>query len=114
MKYTIDAKDRKLGRVATEAAAMLIGKNLTSFARNIVPEVEVHVINASKMDIADKKKEQAAFTFYSGYPGGLRFEKLTDALTKKGIAYVVRKTVDGMLPKNKLRAKMIKNLIVTE
>ena len=114
MKYTIDAKDKKLGRVASEAAAMLMGKKLTSYARNIVPQVEVHVINASLLDVADKKKEQASFTWYSGYPGGLRFEKLKDALIKKGVTYVVRRTVDGMLPKNKLRAKMIKNLIVTE
>jgi large subunit ribosomal protein L13 len=114
MKYTIDAKDKKLGRVATEAAALLIGKNLTTFKRNAVPDVQVEVINAASLDIAEKKREQKAYPWFSGYPGGLRFEKFKDALEKKGIGDILRRTVDGMLPKNKLRSRMIKNLTITE
>jgi len=114
MKYTIDAKNQKLGRVAAEAAKLLIGKNSTNFKRNVVPDVEVEVINASALDIALKKQEQKKYPWYSGYPGGLRFEKLKDALKEKGIQDVLRRTVDGMLPKNKLRARMIKNLTIIE
>ncbi len=114
MKYTIDAKGRSLGRIAAEAAAILMGKNNPSFQRNKLFSVEVSVVNASQIAISEKKKEEKEYRFYSGYPGGLRFEKLKDALVKKGNAEVVRRTVSGMLPKNKLRAKMIKNLKITE
>lgn len=114
MKYTIDAKDQKLGRVATEAAKLLMGKNSTDFTRNTVADVQVEIINASALDIAEKKQEQKKYPWYSGYPGGLRFEKLKDALQQKGVGDVLRRTVDGMLPKNKLRARMIKNLTIIE
>jgi large subunit ribosomal protein L13 len=113
-KYTIDAKGMKLGRLAADAAKLLMGKNLTDFARNAAPDVEVLVVNASKINITDKKKISESFTYYSGYPGGLRKESLDSALEKKGIAEVLRKTINGMLPKNKLRSQMIKKLKVTE
>lgn len=113
-KHTIDATGKKLGRIASEAARLLIGKDSTEFARNIAPSVTVEVINASKMDISEKKKTEKEYAIYSGFPGGLRHEKLGTSLEKKGIREVLRKTVDGMLPKNKLRSIMIKNLIVNE
>ncbi len=113
-KYTIDAAGKKLGRVASEAASILMGKNRTDFAKNIVPEVEVVIENASQLDISAKKKEEKEYRYYSGYPGGLRFESLKALLEKKGIKEVMRKTVYGMLPTNKLRKDMIKNLSVSE
>jgi len=113
-KFTIDAKGKKLGRVATEVASILMGKNRTDFAKNIVPKVEVVVTNAAQFDISPKKKEEKEYRRYSGYPGGLRYQSLEDALIKKGIREVFRKTVYGMLPTNKLRSIMIKNLFVTE
>ncbi len=109
-KYTIDAKDRKLGRVASEAAHILQGKNTPDFTRNNVADVEVVITNTSQISITEKKKEEKKYAWFSGYPGGLRFEKLRDALDKKGIKEVLRRTISGMLPKNKLRAKMIKNI----
>lgn len=114
MKHTIDATNKKLGRVSTEIAVLLMGKNTPEFARNVVPNVEVVVTNASKINIDTNKKETAAYKWYSGYPGGLRDEKLKDALAKKGYGEVLRRTVHGMLPSNKLRAKMIKNLTISE
>lgn len=113
-KFTIDAKGKKLGRVASEVASILMGKNRTDFAKNVVPDVEVVVTNAGQLDITQKKQDEKEYRHYSGYPGGLRFQKLSDALKKKGIGEVVRHTVSGMLPKNKLRKIMIKNLSVTE
>ena len=113
MKHTIDATGKKLGRLSTEIAVLLMGKNTPAFAKNIVPVVEVVVTNASKMDIADVKKEKMNYKWYSGFPGGLRFEKLKEALDKKGPEEVLRRTVYGMLPTNKLRRKMIQNLKVS-
>ncbi len=114
MNHTIDASNRKLGRVASEVAILLMGKNTPNFAKNIVADVKVVVMNASKLDIPETKKETKEYKLYSGYPGGLRHVKMKDALNKKGIAEVFRKTVYGMLPTNKLRSKMIKNLTVKE
>lgn len=114
MKYTIDAKGKKLGRVASEVASILMGKNTVDFKRNSFPQIEVEVTNTRDLDISTKKQEEKEYAWYSGYPGGLRFEKMKDAMTKKGISEVFRRTVFGMLPKNKLRSQMIKNLKITE
>lgn len=114
MKHTIDAKGKPLGRVATEIAKLLIGKDTVEFQRNTMPDVEVTVTNANQIAISEKKKEEKEHAIYSGYPGGLKHVKLGDSLEKKGIAEVLRKTVSGMLPKNKLRSKMIQNLKVVE
>lgn len=112
--HTIDAANKKLGRVASEVAILLMGKDTPAFAKNIVPNVKVVVSNASMLDISEDKKVNMEYKHYSGYPGGLRYEKLDDALTKRGVEEVVRRTVYGMLPTNKLRSKMIKNLLVTK
>ncbi len=115
MKHTIDAKNQKIGRVASQAASLLMGKNLTTFVRNDFPrDVQVEIINASKCDIDAKKARQTDFARYSGFPGGLRFETIADVAAKKGYSEVFRQAVEGMLPKNTLRPRMIKNLIVTE
>jgi large subunit ribosomal protein L13 len=113
-KYTIDANGKKLGRIAAQAAHILMGKNTVSYARNAAPSVTVVVENASKLSLTERKLAENAFTYHSGFPGGIRFETLERAIEKHGIAEVVRRTVSGMLPKNKLRARMIKNLVVTE
>jgi len=112
--YTIDAQQKKLGRIASEAAKILMGKNSVDYAPNKVADVKVIVINASKLDIDAKKKQEKEYTRYSGYPGGLFTRTLGNVIEKKGYSEVVRMAVEGMLPKNKLQAKMIKNLTVTE
>lgn len=112
--YTLDATGKKLGRIASEAAALLIGKNTTDFAKNTAPKVTVTVTNASKLDISNKKAVEKEYGRYSGYPGGLRFEALGDLAQRKGYKAIVSHAVKGMLPKNKLQAVMLKNLVVTE
>lgn len=114
MKYTIDAQDKKLGRVASEAAKMLMGKQTTAFARNIVPEVTVEIVNASKIILDPKKIRDTILVTYSGYPGGIKTKTVEQFLAKKGYAKLFEDTVYGMLPINKLRSKMIKNLVVTD
>ncbi len=114
MKYTIDAQNKKIGRVATEAAVLLMGKNTKDFARNVAPQVTVEVKHSSKASISEKKKAQETYARYSGYPGGLRKPNLSQVIEKKGTKEAFRVAVWGMLPKNKLRHQMIKNLIITE
>jgi large subunit ribosomal protein L13 len=114
MEYTIDAQGKSMGRVATEAASILMGKNTTSFARNVAPDITVRIVNASKAAISDKKKGEKTYTRYSGYPGGLKSETLAHLLGRKGYAEAFRKAVKGMLPKNRLQPIMMKRLSVEE
>jgi large subunit ribosomal protein L13 len=114
MKYTLDAQNKKIGRVATQAAVYLMGKNKTDFTRNVVPNVVVEIKNASKVSIDSKKMSQKTHSRYSGWPGGLTREKMPRTIEKKGYSELFRLAVSGMLPKNKLRQKMLNNLIITE
>jgi len=114
MKYTIDAKDKKIGRIASEAASYLMGKNRTDYVRNAIPDVSVTITNAAKVVITQKKASKTEYAKYSGYPGGLRYEKLSEVAAKKGYREVIRRAVFGMLPTNKLRPRMIKKLTISE
>ena len=111
---TIDASGKTLGRVATEIAALLLGKDKASFKRNAYSGSPVNVLNASKIKITNKKLEELFHTKYSGYPGGLRV--LTGAYTKatKGMKELVSIAVYRMLPDNKIRREMMKNLKVQD
>jgi large subunit ribosomal protein L13 len=112
--YTIDATDRTLGRVCSEAASALLGKKSVHFAKNQAIPVTVTVQNAGKMHLPKRRVEGKIYTRYTGHPGGLFFTTMQEMITKKGIGEVVKKTVDGMIPRNKLRKPRMKNLIVTE
>lgn len=114
MKYTLDAENKKLGRIASEAAKILLGKTTPGFTRNAVSENTVEILNANKADISDKKKEETFYKFFSGHAGGLREERMDRTIERKGIREVFRIAVYGMLPKNKLRDRIIKQLTVTE
>lgn len=114
MIYTIDASQKRLGRIASQAATLLMGKNTSSFKRNAVTAVQVKIVNASKANIDEKKKDQKLYRRYSGYPGGLKTENLRIAAGKRGYSHLFRDAVYGMLPTNKLRPRMMKNLIITE
>ncbi|KKR45451.1 MAG: hypothetical protein A3G47_00640 [Candidatus Zambryskibacteria bacterium RIFCSPLOWO2_12_FULL_39_45] len=114
MKYTIDAENKKIGRVATEAAVYLMGKNMADFKRNSIPNITVEIKNTSKASIDEKKKLQKTYSRYSGYPGGLKKPIMSKVIAKKGYSELFKEAVLGMLPKNKLRQKMMNNLIITE
>lgn len=114
MNYTIDATERALGRVASEAAMILMGKNTPAFERHIAPKVKVTVTNASKLAISAKKMKEKTYRRHSHYPGGEKIETLAQLQARQGIEEIVWKAVYGMLPDNKLRKVMMKNLIVTE
>jgi large subunit ribosomal protein L13 len=112
--HTIDAQAKKIGRIASEAAKVLQGKNSTAYAPNVVPDVEVRIINAAKADVGEKKKAEKIYRRYTGFPGGLIDTSLKRMIEKKGYGEAFKIAVKGMLPKNKLQAKMLKNLVVTE
>lgn len=114
MKYEIDATAKKLGRVASEAASVLMGKNRTDFARNVVADVKVSISNASKLSVSSRKMEDKVYKNYSGYPGGLKETTMKKVVADKGMKEALRIAIKGMLPKNKLRDVMMKNLIITE
>jgi len=112
-KHTIDAKGKKIGRVATEAAHHLMGKHQTSFAKNVVADVQVEILHADQVDIHPKKYVQKKYKRYSGYPGGLTHTKLQDIVEKKGHEELIKIAVKGMLPGNRLRPLLMKNLVIT-
>ena len=112
-EYTIDAEGKRLGKVATEAATYLLGKDQPDFTKHIAAPVTVSVINVSKLDVTEKKKQEI-YQKYSGYPGGRNEETFQHLAERLGYAEPVRRTIKGMLPSNKLQAVMMKNLIVTE
>ncbi|MES2213306.1 MAG: uL13 family ribosomal protein [Patescibacteria group bacterium] len=114
MKYVLDAENKKIGRVASDAAVYLMGKNTPGFARNNIPDVTVEIKNTSKADIDEKKLSVKTYSRYSGYPGGLKQPTMEQVIEKKGYSELFKEAVSGMLPKNKLRQKMMNNLIITE
>lgn len=111
----IDAENKTIGRVASEAASFLMGKDQAAFVRNSVLSRKVNIVNASKADISQKKLSEKLYFRFSGYPGGRKSKTLGEMLGGvNGYKEVFTKAVYGMLPGNKLRALMIKNLNVTE
>ncbi len=114
MEYTIDAQNRKIGRVSIEIAMILMGKNSADFVKNKVADSKVTVLNASKLSIDPKKLEEKEYERYSGYPGGLKIDSLARLIEKKGYSEVIRNAVYGMLPANKLRPILMKNLIIKD
>lgn len=111
---TIDVSGRTLGRVATEIAMSLMGKTKASFKRNVYSGMTVKVINAGKIKITSKKLDEIVHKRYSGIPGGLRIIKGTETREKKGMKELVKFATFQMLPDNKLRREMMKNLIIEE
>lgn len=114
MKYNFDAKDKKIGRLATEIAVVLMGKDSPNYSPNIVADVRVIVDNASGLDISEKKKDEKIYDHYSGYSGGRKEIPLRRLIETKGYAAPLKNAVYGMLPKNKLRDLLIKNLEINE
>ena len=114
MEYVIDATGKALGRVASEAAMVLRGKNDPSFAPHKLADSWVTIQHASKLALSEKKRDQKIYTRYTQYPGGLRKRTLEEVIEKKGYEEVVRKAVYGMLPANRLRPRMMKRLKIEE
>lgn len=113
-KYVIDATGRSLGRVAAEAAAKLRGKNEATFEPHLLPGIVVEINHAGKIKLASAKSRATFKTHYTGYPGGLRRRSWEQIIAQKGFRELLHSAVRGMLPANKLRPRLLKNLIITE
>ncbi len=107
--HTIDASSKVLGRLAVEIAVLLRGKQKADFAPYKDIGDIVIVKNVDKMKFTGRKLKQKKYYHHSGYLGGLK-EITLEKLFEKNPKEVLDKAVFGMLPKNKLRAKMIKRL----
>ena len=113
-QYIIDAKGQSLGRVASEAASVLLGKDSTDFAKNVVRNIKVKVVNASQISIDEKKMGQKTYHIHTGYVGNAKSPTLAMVVAKKGFGEAIKIAVKGMLPGNTLRDKRLKNLTVEE
>jgi large subunit ribosomal protein L13 len=114
MTYKIDAKGKSVGRVATEAASVLMGKNSPAFQKNLVATVEVVVENASKASIAPSRLDSVHTKLFSGYPGGLKERTIAYTIEKKGYSEVFLRAISRMIPRNRLHKARMKNLKITE
>ena len=114
MTHTVDAKGKTLGRTASAVAKLLMGKDKPTFERNKVTGQKVELINVSLAKIARAKLDTKTYATYSGYPGGLKKEKMSNLAGRKGNAELFRLAVYGMLPANRLRNELMKNLTVKE
>jgi large subunit ribosomal protein L13 len=109
--YVLDATDKSLGRLATRAARILIGKDKPTFTPYLDSGDHVVVINADKVKMTGNKVEQKVYYSHSGYPGGLKAVP-AKRVRESRPEWVVREAIVGMLPKNKLRASRAKKLRV--
>ena len=107
--YLINVKGKSLGRLATKVANLLRGKEKPQFEYHKDVGDFVVVINTDELDINLKRAEKKIYYRHSGYPGALKSETLQERI-KKDSTKVFRKTVFGMLPKNRLRKNWIKRL----
>ena len=105
----IDATDLPLGRLASRVALILRGKNKPYFTPHIDCGDNVIVLNADKVKLTGRKMTDRVYVRHTGYPGGQRFSTPKEILAKKPTE-LVRMAVKGMLPKNRLGAKLINNL----
>ncbi|MFA6422547.1 MAG: 50S ribosomal protein L13 [Candidatus Buchananbacteria bacterium] len=111
--HQIDATGKPLGRLATQVATILRGKNKASFTPHIDGGDYVEILNCSKIKFTGKKLEQKEYIWHTNYPGGLRRKKMADVFSAQP-GKVLREAVMGMLPKNKLRDLMIKRLKIKQ
>ncbi|HHX93445.1 MAG TPA: 50S ribosomal protein L13 [Clostridiales bacterium] len=109
--YVLDAEGKTLGRLATEAATILRGKKKPTYTPFMDTGDYVIVINAERIHVTGKKRQQKVYKHHTGYPGGLReitFEKLQEKKPDE----IIRHAVKGMMPKGPLGRQMFKKLKV--
>lgn len=109
--HLIDAKGIILGRVAVEIASKLMGKTKPYFVRSLDCGDFVVVINAKQVAVTGHKEKEKLYTNYSGHPGGLKTKALWQ-LREETPTKIIRRAVMGMLPKNKLRNRVITRLYI--
>ncbi len=109
--HFFDVGGKTLGRAATVIAQKLIGKDKPYFVLHLDCGDYAVVVNAAKVSVSGKKSKQKEYQHFSGYPGGLKRKTFAEVLGKDPTR-IIREAVSGMLPKNKLRALMLKRLYI--
>lgn len=109
--YIVDADGMPLGRLASQVAAILRGKNKPTFTPHVDTGDHVIVVNAAKVVLTGKKLDQKVYYHHSGYPGGLKKTRYRDLIAKKP-EFAVKHAVQGMLPKGPLGRQMLRKLRV--
>jgi large subunit ribosomal protein L13 len=107
----INASGRVLGRLATEIATKLTGKDLPSFDPSIVLQRPLTVVNATRVVLTGRKRDQKRYYRHTGYPGGLRFRTVRE-LEAARPTEILRHAVAGMLPKNRLQKLRLRQLTI--
>jgi len=111
--HLVDLKGKILGRIASDIALLLMGKNKPNFVRNLDMGDFVVVINAKDFKVTGNKEKLKKYYRHSGYPGGLKTETLGDLRQRKPENVIIH-AVSGMLPQNRLKDKMLSRLHVFE
>ena len=111
----VDATDQVLGRLGSKVAKLLRGKYKPNFTPHVDCGDNVIIINAEKIVLTGNQMTDRIYYRYTGYPGGQREDTPATILAKKnGAEKLVRRVVKGMLPKNRLGAKLLDNLYIYE
>lgn len=109
--YVVDAEGKTLGRLTSEVAAILRGKHKPIYTPHVDTGDYVIIVNAEKVEVTGKKRQQKMYRHHTGFPGGLKeftFEKMLERKPED----IVKRAVKGMLPKGKLGRQMYKKLKV--
>ena len=109
--HLIDADNKVLGKVSSDIATLLIGKNKPTYTPNMNVGDNVVVINAEKISVSGNKMKKKIYYRVTGYPGGVKSETLEKLLIRRPTE-AVRRAVRGMLPSNKLRKERMNNLYI--
>ena len=107
--HVIDATGQVLGRIATKVATILSGKHRPNYAPFSITGDHVVIINADKVKLTGQKLDQKVYRWHTRYPGGLKENKIRKVLATRPES-VIREAVLGMLPKNKLRKRLVQRL----
>ena len=109
--HVVDAKDQVLGRIASEAASVLMGKNKPSYTPFMDTGDHVIVLNAQKVRLTGRKEDQKMYRYHTGYPGGLVERNAKEQRATRPVK-ILEQAIAGMLPKNKLGKQMYRKLKV--
>ncbi|MEB3230242.1 MAG: 50S ribosomal protein L13 [Leptolyngbyaceae bacterium] len=109
--YVIDAENQRLGRLATQAAMILRGKNKAIYSPHMDTGDFVIVVNADKVNVTGRKRSQKLYRRHSGRPGGMKMETF-DQLQRRIPERIIEKAIKGMLPKNALGRQLFTKLKV--
>ncbi len=107
--FLVDAQGKVLGRLASEIAAILRGKKKPTFSPHMDNGDHVVVINADKVVVSGRKRQQKTYYRHTGYPGGLRSRTFDEMMARKP-EWVLKQAIKGMLPHNRLGRQMFKKL----